>query len=105
MGVNHGSFDIFVAEQFLDSANVVAVLEQVGGEGVPESMRGNAFFDFGGARGSANSFLQGGFMGVMTPGDASLLIRIKSGCRKNVLPNPFLVSVGIFLIQTIRQKN
>jgi len=38
MGVDHGGFDILVAEQFLDSANVVAILEQVGGEGVTESV-------------------------------------------------------------------
>jgi hypothetical protein len=29
-------FDVFVAEQLLDGANVVAVFEQVGGEGVAE---------------------------------------------------------------------
>ncbi len=36
MGVNHGGFEVFVAEEFLDGADVVAVLEEVGGEGMAE---------------------------------------------------------------------
>ena len=43
MGVDHGSFHILVAEQFLDGANVVAVLEQVGGEGMAKGMATDCF--------------------------------------------------------------
>jgi hypothetical protein len=32
VGVDHGRLDVFVAQQFLDGADVVAVFEQVGGE-------------------------------------------------------------------------
>ena len=32
VGVDHGRLDVFVALQFLDGADVVAVFEQVGGE-------------------------------------------------------------------------
>ena len=34
MSVDHGGFYIFVPEEFLDSANVVSVLQKVGGETV-----------------------------------------------------------------------
>jgi hypothetical protein len=34
MGVNHGRADIFMPEQFLDSANVVAGLKQMRGKGM-----------------------------------------------------------------------
>ncbi len=32
MSIDLGSFDIFVAKQFLDGADVIAVLQQLGGE-------------------------------------------------------------------------
>ena len=38
MRVNHRRAHIFVTEKFLNSANVVAVFEQVRREGVPERM-------------------------------------------------------------------
>ncbi len=34
MGVDHGGADAAVAQEFLDGADVVAVLQEVGGEGV-----------------------------------------------------------------------
>ena len=36
VGVDHGGFYVFVSEKFLDGANIVSVLEEVGGEGVPK---------------------------------------------------------------------
>ena len=36
MGVDHGGFDIFMSKEFLNGADVVVVLEEVGGEGVPK---------------------------------------------------------------------
>jgi hypothetical protein len=35
VGVDHGGFDIFVSEQFLDGTNIVTVLQKLGGEGMP----------------------------------------------------------------------
>ena len=36
MGVNHGGGDVFVAEEFLDGANIIALFQQVRSETVPE---------------------------------------------------------------------
>ncbi len=47
MGVDHGGVDVAVAEQFLDGAYVVAVFEEVGGEGMPERMAAGGFADSG----------------------------------------------------------
>ena len=41
MGVDHGGADIFVAEEFLDGANVIAVFQEVGGEGMTEGVTAN----------------------------------------------------------------
>jgi hypothetical protein len=57
VGVNHGGFDIFVTEEFLNGTDVVAVLEQVGGEGVAEGVATAMFRDFGTADGISNGFL------------------------------------------------
>lgn len=58
MGVDHGGFDVFVPEAFLEGADVAAVLEEVGGEGVAESVRGDRFVYFCLLRGFADGFLQ-----------------------------------------------
>jgi hypothetical protein len=43
--VNHCSADIFVSEQFLNGADIVAVFQQVGGKTVAEGMAGDRFGD------------------------------------------------------------
>lgn len=43
VGVDHGGFGPGVAEQFLYVADVDPLLEQVGGVGVPEGVRGDGF--------------------------------------------------------------
>jgi len=40
VGVDHGGFDVFVAEEFLNGADVVAGFEKVGGEGMTEGVGG-----------------------------------------------------------------
>lgn len=45
VGVVHGGLDVFVAEQFLHGANVVSILEQVGGKRMAEGVGGNMFVD------------------------------------------------------------
>ncbi len=49
VGVDHGGFDIFMAEQFLNCADVVAVLEQVGRKTMAESVTAHVFVDLGAA--------------------------------------------------------
>jgi hypothetical protein len=44
-----------VAEELLDGADVVSILEQMRGEGVPEHMAAGVFPDVGGATGSVTA--------------------------------------------------
>jgi hypothetical protein len=62
MGVVHGGFDIFVPEQFLNSANVVTCFKQVGSEGMAEGVRRDTLVYFGEAGGVFDGFLQVGFV-------------------------------------------
>ena len=54
--IDHGGFDVLVAEQLLHCTNIVPVLEQVGGEGVAEGVGadrlGNGGFPRGPLHGS-----------------------------------------------------
>lgn len=43
MGVDHGGSDVFMPQKFLDRANIRAILQQMGGEGVPQSMATDLF--------------------------------------------------------------
>ena len=47
MGVNLGGGNVGVAEEFLDGADIVARLEEVGGKRMPEGMATNGFWDAG----------------------------------------------------------
>jgi hypothetical protein len=85
VGIDHGGFDIFVTEEFLDGADVVAVLEEVGCKAVAEGVATDAFevgkkgFDF----------------------DASHFDGMAFVMEEDVLPNPedvgFFGSIGVLL--------
>ena len=51
MGVDHSGGDILVAEQLLNGANIVVVLQQMCGKTVPKSMAAGRFSDPGGPDG------------------------------------------------------
>src|SRR5688500_16314834 len=65
VGVDHGGGDVFVAQEFLDGTDVVAVFEEVGGEAVAEGVGSYGARDAGGARGGADGALDDGFVEVM----------------------------------------
>lgn len=120
VGVDHGSFHILVAEQFLDGADtcpepqvlgVVAVLEQVGGKAMAKSMRGNRFIDFGNAGSLAHGTLEDSFIDMVAEftcrarGDGGARIAGALGCREDVLPGPFLGGARVFAVERKRQRN
>jgi hypothetical protein len=47
MVIDHRGSDVVVPQEFLHGANVVAVLEQMGGEGVPKGMAGRTLVNPG----------------------------------------------------------
>ena len=89
MRVDHRGTDITVAEELLDSPDVVVVLEQVGGEEVPEGVARGELGNAGGADCILHCALENGLVEMVAaplPGDA---IHIESGGRKDPLPRPF----------------
>jgi hypothetical protein len=59
VGVDHGGLDALVAKELLNGADVVAASEQVGGEGVPEGVAGDALPDPRASAGVADGALDG----------------------------------------------
>ena len=65
VGVDHGRLDVAVAEEFLDGADVVSVLEEVGGEGVAQGVTGGGLGDARGSDGLFHGPLNHGRMEVV----------------------------------------
>ena len=112
MGVDHGGFDILVAEEFLHGADtcpepqvlgVVAVLEEVGGEGMPEGVWGDGFVYFGAAGGIFYGFLQGSFMDMVALYDTRFWIWGTGRRWEYILPGPLSIGIGVLSLQSIRQ--
>lgn len=58
VGVDHGSAHVFMAKEFLDGTDVVAVLEEVGSKGVTEGVGGDVLGDTGLTHGSVDGTLE-----------------------------------------------
>lgn len=108
MSIDHGGFDVFVPEEFLDGADVVAVLEEVGGEGVAEGVGGDVFVDVGGVGGGADGFLEEAGVEVVAHeffafppvpsfrGRVGTRVAGEVGGWEEVLPAGFAGGVGVF---------
>jgi hypothetical protein len=103
VGVDHGGTHILVTQQFLDRADVIAILEKVSREAVAKGMAGHAFADTGLPSRFFDSVLQAGGIDVM----ATLLFaaRVESTFRggKEVLPGKLTRCVRIFQVESMGQ--
>ena len=66
MGVNHGGADIGMTQQFLHRADVVASLQQMGGEGMAQRVRRRRLVDAGLLRGQLEGTLEVAYHHVVT---------------------------------------
>ena len=75
MRIDHGGSHIFVSEEFLDSSDVVAVLEQVSGEAVTQGVAADPFGNSGFLRGVPDGTLQSGGIKMMASGVSTARIK------------------------------
>jgi hypothetical protein len=101
VGVDHGSFDISVAEQFLYVADVVAGFEQVGGKRMAQGVWGNMFGDFGLEGGAADGLLQAAFIAVMATNQLAARVNREPVSWEGILPESFFGRIGVFAGQGI----
>lgn len=85
----------------MDGADVVSGFEEVGGEGVSEGVRGDAFVYLAEAGGFFDGFLQSAFVEVMAlDGSGSRVTGAFAG-GEEVLPNPFSVGIEVFSVKGV----
>ena len=96
VGVDHGGFDVFMPEEFLNGSYIVSALEEVGCEGVAESVGCDAFLDICKGRGLFDGSLQCGFVNVMTAQNAIFFICEEVRGGEDVLPYPGFIGIGEF---------
>ena len=95
MGVNLRGGYVPVPEELLHGAGVVAVFQQVGGEGVAEGMGAGALGDAGMPDRVSDRSLKDGLMEVVTAVLAGRPLDVDSGGREDPLPRPFAAGVGV----------
>lgn len=105
VGIDHGSFHIFVTEKFLDGTDVVMGLQQVGGEGMAKGVRADGLGNARGFSGSADGLLQAAFIKVVTAEHFPARIPGDPFRGEHILPAPFLASIGVLALQRVGQKD
>lgn len=90
-----------MAEEFLNSADVIAAFEEVGSKTVAEGMRGDQLVYFCGEGGLLNGPLEICLVEVVALSDAADRIGGENGRGEDVLPGKFTVGAGIFPFKCI----
>lgn len=101
VGINHRGPNIFVAQQFLNSANVIARFKQMGGKTMSKGMTTDRFGKFSRPDRLFDGFLQAAFIHMVPAGltGAGIAGELMSG--KDVLSGPFASRIGIFSMQGV----
>src|SRR3989454_11676938 len=103
VGVNHRRAHVLVTEQFLDCADVVTILEEVGGERVPERMAGRLLREPCLQDSLADRALDDGFMQMVPPTLARGRVDVQARGREHPLPRPLAPGVRILPAERPRQ--
>lgn len=101
--VNHRRLDVAVPQEFLHRAKVVAVGQQVRGEGVPKRVAGDPLGQSGLSHCLRDGLLDERFVNVMASLVAGPRIYAPTLLRKHELPAPLPMGLGILAGQGVRQ--
>src|SRR5882672_10468865 len=86
--VDHRGRDVAVAEELLDGPDVVAGLEEMGGEGVTEGVTGDAFGEAGTGGGELDGALEHGLVDVGAAPEMGRMVKVKARGGEEPLPRP-----------------
>jgi len=103
--VDHGGFDVGVAEEALDGLEVEVGQKEMTCVRVPKSMWGNTLGDAGPGDGGFDGSLDMGFMKVIAAHFAWLAEECELGSGKEPLPNVFAGGVFVFFLELAWQEN
>src|SRR3712207_3922591 len=95
MCVHHGRFDIRMAEQFLDGADIVALLKQPRRKAMPEGMAAYRLRDPGEFGRRTHRLLQAAFIDMVPPSDVRAGVARPPFSGKDILPAPLAARAGV----------
>jgi len=99
MGVDHHRLYVAMAQKLLDGSNVIATFEQVGGEGMPESVASGPLGQAGLHHRVPHGFLNERFIHVVASLFLCLWIHPAIFLGEYPLPTPFAGGIGILAVQ------
>jgi hypothetical protein len=103
--VDHGRAHIFVTQQLLHRADVIASLEQMGGEAMAQGMTAPSLDDFGGAYSPFHGILQRLLVEVVAAFFAGSWIDRSFPRGEDVLPPPLAAGACVFPFKRKGQVN
>lgn len=103
--VDHGCAHILMTEKFLNGSDVIAVLQQVRREGVPERVGAHALTQSRAQGCLPDRLLNDGLVQMMAMAHAGLAIAIVRRRREDPLPGPLQTRVRIFPRQCSRERH
>jgi len=101
MRVDHGRVDVLVAEQFLESTNVIAGFQQMRGTCMPHAMTARRLGKACLPHRLFHGPLQNEPPHVMLPLEAASRIHRAFGRGKDLWPRPFAVGLGVLVLQGV----
>jgi len=99
VGIDHRRLHVFVAQEFLDGADVIAPFRQMRSETMAKGVGADRLDDARQAGRLLDRFLQAALVQVVAARDARTRVRGQGVSREDVLPAPLLVGIGIFPLQ------
>src|SRR6266581_149112 len=103
--VDHRRRDVRMPEQLLHSADVVAIVQQMGGKEMAQRVAGHALVDTGGPRRFLHRALQYRIIEVMAANRSVLRVNGTMFGRKHVLPGPFITGARVLARERERQMH
>jgi len=103
VSVNHRRFHVLVSKQFLHGADVVPILQQVGGKTIPEGLTGDALVDPCLTGCFLNRLLQAALAHMMATDNARARVLGQLGGGEHILPDPFPIGITILSFQSVRE--
>lgn len=103
MRIYLGRLDVAVSKQLLDGPDIIAVLEEMGSEGMPEGMAADSFGNTGAKRRFMDGALEERRVHVVTPLLSCLSIAPSPFLGEDPLPCPIGGAFWIFPVEGSRQ--
>jgi hypothetical protein len=103
MGVDHGRTCVPVAEQFLNRPEVVSVLEEMGGEAVPQGVGCGGLLDARSKHGLAERPLHSCLMEMVPSPAPAFPLHVGTRRREDPLPPPFPSCEGVLAFEAPRK--